>query len=192
MSYVTYTTEAVVCGSFEQNTADKAFLLFTREAGMLFANARSVREEVSKQRFALQDFSRIRVSLIKGKTGWRIGSVESEKNDFSIAKTREARASVVSIYKLLRRFVRGEEASVDLYDFVVSALDQLEEGTDDRKFLDLFIQLKILSILGYVDQKSLPEYIFDHDLAKLSEIRDENLIDKMTKIITKAESSSHL
>jgi len=86
-----------------QNTSDKSFLLFTRDNGMLFATAKSVREEVSKQRQALQDFSRIRVSLVKGKTGWRIGSVESLRNDFSAAYDRETRGSVVSLYRLLRR-----------------------------------------------------------------------------------------
>ena len=54
----------------------------------------------------------------KGKQGWRIGSVEAIKNDFSAATTREARASIIRLYKLLRRFIRGEEASVELYDFV--------------------------------------------------------------------------
>ncbi len=192
MSYVTYTTEAVVCGSFDQNTSDRSFLLFTREAGMLFANAKSVREEVSKQRYALQDFSRIRVSLIKGKSGWRIGSVESEKNDFSLATDRETRGSVVAIYKLLRRFIRGEEASAELYDFMISALDQIALKNNDRKFLDAFIQLRFLSMLGYVDQKSLPKEVLLNDLADLDVINDPTLVKKIESIVTKAQESSHL
>ncbi|MEX2341217.1 MAG: recombination protein O N-terminal domain-containing protein, partial [Candidatus Paceibacterota bacterium] len=83
MSYKTYTTEAIVCGSRVNNTSDKSFLLFTKDAGMLWAAAKSVREERSRQRFALQDFSLIRASLIKGKSGWRIGSVESDRNYFT-------------------------------------------------------------------------------------------------------------
>ena len=105
MSYQTYTTEALVCGSFLHNTADKVFLLFTREAGMLYATAKSVREERSKQRFALQDFSLINVSLIKGKQGWRVGSVEAEVNYFTKSEERLARGSVVLLFKTLRRFI---------------------------------------------------------------------------------------
>ena len=72
MSYQTYITDAVVVGSYASNTADKSYLLFTKRAGMLYATARSVREERSKQRYALQDFSHITVTLVKGKGGWCI------------------------------------------------------------------------------------------------------------------------
>ena len=56
MAYVTYTTLALVCGTFDQKTSDRSYMLFTREAGMLFASARSVREERSKQRYASTRF----------------------------------------------------------------------------------------------------------------------------------------
>ena len=48
MSYQTYITEALIVGSFDSNTADKSYLLFTKSAGMLYASARSVREEDRK------------------------------------------------------------------------------------------------------------------------------------------------
>ena len=63
MSYQTYTTEALVCGTYDRNTADRSYRLFARELGMLFADARSVRLEKSRQRMALSDFSLVRVSL---------------------------------------------------------------------------------------------------------------------------------
>ncbi len=192
MSYVTYTTEALVCGSFEQNTADKSFLLFTRELGMLFATARSVREESSKQRFALQDFSRVRVSLIKGKTGWRVGSVEVIKNDFSLAPDRETRGSVVSFYKLLRRFIRGEEALAEVYDFSITALNELSKQAPNRKLLDLYIQIKVLSLLGYVDEETLPAPLKNLDLDVVSTKVDDKIINKLEIIIAKAADSSHL
>jgi len=192
MSYTTYTTDALVCGSFEQNTADKSFLLFTKDAGMLFANARSVRVEASKQRYALQDFSRVRVSLIKGKAGWRIGSVETVKNDFSLALGREARGSVVTLYKLLRRLIRGEEASAELYDFILVALDNIIQNQTERSFADLFIKLQVLSILGYVDESALPKALKQVELKDIEQIKDRNLVIKIEKIVTNALDSSHL
>jgi len=192
MSYTTYTTDALVCGSFEQNTADKSFLLFTKDAGMLFANARSVRVEASKQRYALQDFSRVRVSLIKGKAGWRIGSVETVKNDFSLALGREARGSVVTLYKLLRRLIRGEEASAELYDFILVALDNIIQNQTERSFADLFIKLQVLSILGYVDESALPKELKQVELKDIEQIKDRNLVIKIEKIVTNALDSSHL
>ena len=192
MSYVTYTTEALVCGSFERNTSDKSFMLFTREAGMLFATARSVREEVSKQRQALQDFSRIRVSLIKGKTGWRVGSVESFQNDFSKAEDREVRGSVVAYYRLLRRFIKGEEPFTDLYDFSIKALDRMGANVADRKLLDLFVQIQVLQMLGYVDESSIPKSLKGVSLADLNEIQDEKTMAILEVLVSKAAESSHL
>lgn len=192
MSYVTYTTEALVCGSFERNTSDKSFMLFTREAGMLFATARSVREEVSKQRQALQDFSRIRVSLIKGKTGWRVGSVESLQNDFSAASGREVRGSVVAYYRLLRRFIKGEEPFTDLYDFSITALDRMGKDIPNRKLLDLFVQIKVLTMLGYVDESSIPKSLRGVDVADLNDIEDDKTMVILEVLASKATESSHL
>jgi recombinational DNA repair protein (RecF pathway) len=192
VSYVTYTTNALVCGSFEQGPADKSFLLFTREAGMLYGTAKSVREERSKQRTALQDFSRIRVSLIKGKSGWRVGSVEVEQNDFSSAQNREIRGSVATVYRLLRRFIRGEEASPQLYDFVTEALDVLLLPSQNRKTLELFVQLRILAMLGYVDEEKIPQSLFTSPLKDIIGVTDEKLIKVMEILIEKASDSSHL
>ena len=192
MSYVTYTTEALVCGSFEQNTSDKSFLLFTRDNGMLFATAKSVREEVSKQRQALQDFSRIRVSLVKGKTGWRVGSVESLKNDFSGPPDRETRGSVVLLYRLLRRFIRGEEASSELYDFVVEALDVVSQPQPNRAVLDLFVQIRILSLLGYVDEASIPVSLQNRTLKDVIMAASPTTMAQLEVLISKATDSSHL
>ncbi len=192
MSYVTYTTEALVCGGYEQNIADKSFLLFTREAGMLFATARSVRAERSKQRYALQEFSQIRVSLIKGKLGWRVGSVEAIKNDFSSVTSREARASIIRLYKLLRRFIRGEEASVELYDFVIEALAKISDESVNRKLLDPYIHCQALLLLGYVDRQQLPAELVDAGIDTIAKKKDEKLQSKLEKLVAKATESSHL
>jgi recombinational DNA repair protein (RecF pathway) len=192
LSYTTYTTKALVCGNFEQNTSDKSFLLFTRDAGMLFATAKSVREEVSKQRNALQDFTRLNISLIKGKTGWRVGSVEALQNDFSLAANKEVRGSVVLFYRLLRRFIRGEEAHPDLFDFSVAALDELLAPQTNRRLLDLFIQIRILLLLGYVDETAVPDEIRTSTLADISALESSDLIKKLEILANKAAESSHL
>lgn len=156
MSYATYTTDALVCGAYDRNTADRSYLLFTREAGMLYADAKSVREERSKQRYALQEFSQVRISLIKGKHTWKVGSVETLHNDYSEAASREARGSVVRIYKTLRRYIRGEEAARELFDYVRSALSLLRGELTKRELTERIVEANVLWRLGYVDEASLP------------------------------------
>lgn len=164
MAYAIYTTEALVCGSRASNTADKTYLLFTREAGMIFATARSVREERSKQRYALQDFSFIRVSLVKGKSGWRIGSVESEQNMFSSVTTREGRGGVASVVRLLRQFVHGEESHLGLFLDVKNVLQAFLTAPPEtvQHLVDLFT-LRLLHKLGYIAGHSSYQSYLDQD-----------------------------
>lgn len=151
MSYQTYITDAVVVGSYASNTADKSYLLFTKRAGMLYATARSVREERSKQRYALQDFSHITVTLVKGKGGWRIGSVDTYTNYFMQATTRAARGSIVRLAKVLRRYVQGEAVDVDLYqEFVDSVAFLSGAEVAERSAYESCAIVRLLVQLGYV------------------------------------------
>ncbi|MEZ4103767.1 MAG: DNA repair protein RecO [Candidatus Paceibacterota bacterium] len=192
MSHQTYTTKALVCGAYDHNTSDKSFQLFTREAGMLFATARSVREERSKQRPALQEFSLIKVSLVKGKQGWRIGSVEPEVNYFMLASDRLARASVVRLVKILRRFIHGEESSPQLFDFFIESIEKISRECEDRQYVELIIELKILAMLGYVDSKSFSISLDKSDFNNLSLYKEKLSLAQLEYLIKKAVENSHL
>lgn len=194
MSYQTYTTKAIVCGSFDSNTADRSFLLFTRRAGMLYATARSVREERSKQRYALQVFSLINISLVKGKSGWRIGSVESTGNLFSKAQTRQTRGSVVSIMKLVRQYIHGEETNHELYDEVSKGLDFLIALPSAASLTswETFIKARILYQLGYIAPSMEVERLFVANLEAVKEEDVNNLQTLFIKLIEEAKNASHL
>ena len=151
MSYHMYTTEALVCGTYDTNVSDRSYLLFTKELGMLYATARSVREERSRQRYALQDFSLVRVSLVRGKAGWRIGSVVAVSNVFQAAPDREVRGSVTKVVRGLRRYVHGEEAMLELYTFIATTLQTIV--TPEQRPSELYIDavlFKMLYLLGYI------------------------------------------
>ncbi len=150
MSYKTYTTEAIVCGSTHHNTSDKHYLLFCRDAGMVYASARSVREERSKQRYALQDFSHVRISLLKGKNGWRVGSVESFGNAFLRAENRAQRGHINFLFNQLRRYVHGEvpvpRAYADM-EWIFAHQGALQQ--EGVLIQQLFV-LRLLAELGYI------------------------------------------
>jgi len=192
MAYVTYTTEALVCGTQNRNTSDRTYLLFTREAGMLFATARSAREERSKQRYALQDFSLVRVSLVKGKTGWRVGSIAAQQNYYHQSTDKYARGSIVAVCRLLRRFVRGEESNTQLFDYTIAALDELVNDTPDRQFVELVAQLHILGFLGYVDVKRIPQPLYEANPATIAQQYSEPSMQQVTQLYNQAVTTSDL
>jgi recombinational DNA repair protein (RecF pathway) len=194
MSYQTYITEAIVVTSFDNGIADKSYLLFTKTAGMLYASARSVREERSKQRFALQDFSRINVSLIKGKTGWRIGSVQSEGNIFSEADSRASRGSVVKIFKILRRFVAGEESNQGLYDEVLTFLLYVgREELNNRALVDEIILARLLYSLGYIASSETLDIVLRPAFKEVVKTDiPHTMLAHLKTITTTATTASHL
>lgn len=192
MAYATYTTEALVCGTFDRNTSDRSYLLFTRELGMLYADARSSREERSRQRCALQDFSLVRVSLVKGKRGWKIGSIESLKNFYSQSIDKSARGSVVSIFRFLRRFLKGEEVARDIFDSVKESLGVLSGEVSERAFTEEFVQLRILALLGYVDVKKIPEDLLNVDISSISDHFNQDSERLIGQLYVHAVDMSHL
>lgn len=192
MSYSTYTTEAIVCGTRDRNTTDRSFLLFTQSGGMLYAEARAVRRENSKQRSALQDFTRVRISLIRGKSGWRVGSVEALENYYAMSADREARGSVVGLVKMLRRFARGEEAMEEVYDFIKASLALLVVPQAERAFLDAYIQVHFLAQLGYVALGTLPAPLQRADVAKAGVLASKDYEALLRIQLESAVSHSHL
>lgn len=192
MAYATYTTKAIVCGSKDSYTSDRSYLLFTREAGMLWATARSVREEKSKQRFALQDFSIIRVSLVKGRSGWRIGSVEANGNPFLGARSRSERAYVNGIVGLLRRYIHGEQQMHDVYDDVEQALSNkvLVETADATT---LTFTTRLLYTLGYILKNSANQNLIEPiDLSEAIKSLDSGVYPDLQKAIQRAHETSQL
>lgn len=192
MSYATYITDALVCGTYNRSTADRSFALFTREAGLLYAEAKSVREERSRQRYALQDFSLIRVSLVKGKQTWKVGSVEAVTNYFTRATSRQERASVVRVGRNIRRFIQGQEASPELFDFVREALEVVVLDHKNREFFDQYIELKLLLLLGYVRLESVPSELRNLALSEVEAFASESNDALLSALIAKGTLNSQL
>lgn len=195
MAYQTYITDAIVCGSRHHNTADKVCMLFSRELGMIFATARSVREERSKQRFALQDFSVIRVSLVKGKSGWRIGSTEAISNPFLGAAGRPARGGITYLIKLMRRYVQGEQAMVQVYDDLVAACAVISES-DDVFYITTWqnvFSARLVYALGYAAKSPTLQAILEAEsLAEAYTYYQASLEPEIDALVAQAASVSHL
>lgn len=194
MAYATYTTRAIVCGSKDSYTSDRSYLLFTEDAGMLFASARSVRTEASKQRYALVDFSIIKVSLVKGRSGWKIGSVEAQYNPFLAAAGRDGRGLVTNLLRLIRRYVHGEEPVRPLFSDLVLTLSELPTlHKEEIVALQLIFTLRLLHTLGYVVSEAQIEPLLraSSSLAALPHFTAELKI-AVESAITIAEQVSHL
>lgn len=195
MSSRQYITKAIVCGSVQSMTSDKSYLLFTQELGMVWAQARSVRMEKSKQRCALQDFSIIRVSLVQGRATWRIGSVEALANPFLAAHSRESRGGVSYVIKKLRQYLHGETALPKIFVDSVESLAALATE-DDIAMIAVWQQVfecRLLTELGYIKvTHDLLPLIDAPSVMDATEAYDSSLDAAVTKSIEYASQVSHL
>jgi len=154
MSHHIYTTPAIVLESLPGRVADRRYTLFTHEFGIIRATSSGVRRSESKLRYALQEFSVLEVSLVRGRDIWRITNASAGENIFWRDCAHKPVVEMVArIFRLLIRLVPGEEKTEALYNEVFSALQFLGEhqlSTESVAFFEQIVVLRMLHHLGYV------------------------------------------
>lgn len=167
--YQKYSTTALVLGFREQGEADKVFALYTEEFGLVWARASAVRTESSKMRAALQSCSRARVSLVRGKRGWRLAGAVAEVG--GVGKSPEAVSSFARIAQLVLRLVRGEERNEYLFATLHEAQQALFSGAEHAS-VEIVCVARVLFSLGYLSPEALQTALFAHTAYGLPELSE--------------------
>lgn len=187
-----YHTEGIILGSNNFGEAGKYYSIFTKELGMIYASAQGVRKMSSKLRFVLQDFSYVKIDLIKGKDFWRITSASkiSKLENFSVPALK----IFANISNLLKRLLAGEDPNEFLFEDILRGLLILKNQKDkeDLHNTESVIVLRILDNLGYIGDRELLQDItkspFEEDLIfKASSNRS-----KILRQINNALKETHL
>lgn len=181
LMYHSYHTHAFILGSFNSGEANKFFLLYTKDLGFVQASAQGVRFAKSKLRYYLQDFSYVKVSLVRGKDIWRITGAEEVGNiESELRNHKDIFFVFARIFSLLRRLLHGEEKNEKLFEHIVSAYDFSRNLHKEPKLIREFeyiFAMRILKSLGYIgDSEVFDEFVSsniwsDDLLLKLSPIR---------------------
>lgn len=174
MSHTLYTTECIVLGGVNSGEASKYISLFTRDMGLVRAVAKSVREEKSKLRYSLQDFSFTNATLVRGKEVWRITGAEERYNIHNELKDENEKLfTIIQILNLLQRLVHGEEKNDYLFDTILHGFEYIKREKLDKEMIKNFehlVVLRMLYSLGYIAKNGN----FD-ELLRLTEINEELL-----------------
>ncbi len=151
--YHLYHTEALVLGGEPSGEGSRRLTLFTRELGLLSAVATSVREERSKLRYGLQDFSSSHITLVRGRDSWRITNAALILHlAVAFRDFLEARELFARVAKLLRRLLHGEGKNESLFRAVSDSFAYLEQHRHPALVaqIELVLVLRILYLLGYL------------------------------------------
>ena len=152
-----YHTEGIILGSKNYGEAGRYYFIFTRDLGMIYASAQGVRKMSSKLRFVLQDFSYVKVDLVRGKDFWRLTSASKTNKLESVSKNPETLKVFVNVSRLLKRLLAGEDANQALFSDLLNGFSILEkyENDADLRNIEAIMVLRILHNLGYIGGNDL-------------------------------------
>jgi DNA repair protein RecO len=197
MFYHQYNTEAFVLGSRPSGEGSKYVYLFTKELGLLGAHAQGSREIKSKLRYALDDLSHSKVSLVKGKSTWRLTNAVPHKNFFVQFRLEHEKLRLcANALAIIKKLVAGEEKNIKLFEILEQGFAFLEENNlseDDIHNAEAIFMLRILNNLGYFGaSKTLENFA-------LTDEWNQTLLQEMSRerrnavfVINKSLEASHL
>lgn len=184
-----YHTEGLILGNRNFGEAGKYYQIFTRDLGMITASAQGVRKLSSKLRFVLQDFSHLKIDLVRGKDFWRITSASKTNVLEGITKKPSAFRILFNVSRLLKRLLSGEEPNQELFDdFVLGfAILQKTSTRDDPSGIEAVIVLRILANLGYIGEEEAFENLikspFEEELVYEAAKNKKNILREINKAL---------
>jgi len=189
--YQKYHTEAIVLGNRERGESDRVFTLYTEEFGLVRARASAVRSEKSRMRYALQNYSRAHVALVRGKQGWRIGGAVSIRGAIG---SEDNIAAFARIARLVMRLVAGEERNQYLFATLQEAHGALmQKPCEAWATIELVCVARALHALGYLSTEAMETTLFTHTAYAQRDIREaETMQEKLLSSINRAIADTHL
>jgi len=179
-----YHTHGFIVSSRNSGEANKMLTIYTREMGLIRAMCQGVRLNKSKLRFALQDFSYVKIDFVRGKEIWRVTSA-TNISSFPFARSdKQSLLLIARISKLIERVCDGEEANDKIFDDFLQAIYLLDDDTikkETREALELHLVLRIMNSLGYIgDSELLSGYLS----TPFDQIEIESLLKERQSIIS--------
>ncbi len=146
-------TSGFILSSSPSREADKLISIYTKDLGLVRARVSGIRKLGSRLRYTLQDFSHVRVDLVRGRDTWRITSASIVASHVDLIRNPASLRLVAQIAKLLERLSPGEEPNSEIFEDLISTvtfLDRNDISLHEQETAELTLVLRILHNLGYI------------------------------------------
>ncbi len=161
MAIEKYTTEAFILKQYEQGENDLVYKVWTKDFGIIFALARSIRKVNAKLRPNTKKNDFLVMTLVKGKEVWRLTGAEESKDKLFLNQYALETKKIIA--EAVDKFVEEKKTYKKLFEKLKSLL--LEDGGEifEIQKLRLLIYYLVLVDTGYADAmkigvKDLEEY----------------------------------
>jgi DNA repair protein RecO len=163
MSYHIYTTDGIVLKRQNFGESNSLFFVLTADLGLIIASAQAVRLGHSKLSPALQEYSLVSLSCVKGKNGWKITSAIPKEN-FFFDRPIFVQKIVSQIAAVLVRMMPGEQKNQEVFFVVLGGFSELKNVAEKNiPDFEVLMMLRILYELGYVDKNPQTEKFLQTD-----------------------------
>ena len=174
-AYPILTTDAFILHTHNGGEADRTVVVLTRERGVMYVYARSIRKETAKMRMMVLPYNRVHMSVIIGKRNILKDIVVTDPFRAVWGETGKYTALVRLLHCVHTLIPPLESKDVRIFAVVEEAVRALErsDGTYAPHIL-LVAQVSILNILGYVHNDHIQNNPFEtvmHAVATSAEKR---------------------
>ncbi len=202
MAHHIYHTRGLILWSMPTGESNRFYKIFTEELGLVGAIAQSVREEKSKLRYVLQDYSWVTLDLVRGKEVWRITSAGVWTEDgIEVGVIQHSTFNIqhsvpfARMCSLVLRLVHGEGREDNLFHDLVSMSEFLQKDSVDVKLelaLEAIVALRILAHLGYLDVVKYKNFLYPTPLTTACLLEFEKIRISVLPSINEALRESQL
>lgn len=155
MAYHHYETEGFIINYRNLGEAGRRYWILTDRFGLIEALAPGVRYGRSKLRCHLNNFSFIKLSLVRGRESWRVVGVNHLESP--LINSGEIVIFLKKISLILQKLIHGEEKNFFAYQDLKQAIylatidyGQVPSLKNNLADLELFILSRLLTQLGYL------------------------------------------
>jgi len=157
---------------YNAGEADRRYRILTREHGLLFASATSVRKEQSKLKYFLQKLNLIEVELISSKSGYRITGGQLVSKTSKVVSS-SGLAVLDRIGLLIGRLCQASDEHLDLFEIYDTIAKQIASTPESLDIVELWGTARVLVEFGYFNPDFSPDIeggLFKNETIALEEI----------------------
>ena len=194
MAYHIYTTEGIILKRKAFREADVLLYVLTENLGLIVASARSARLSQSKLKGALEEYTYVSLSCVKGKNGWKITNVVDKEN-FFWRQSISSNKTLAQVSSVLLQMIQGESNHPEIFQTVKTAFLFLKDVKErDMGSFEILTVLRILYLLGYVVSDKITEIYLNNTNDWTESLLEKIALDKkiIVEAINKALKESHL
>lgn len=143
-----FQTEGIVIRNIKLNEADKIVIIFSRNYGKIRAIAKGIRKTRSQFGSSLENLTRVKLLVYKGKNLYTISQTEIVKSFFLNSKDLNRYALAIQCAEIIDRITEEEDPNEQIYNIFTDMLEFLNDEKNITLLTEAF-KWKLTNILGF-------------------------------------------